>query len=200
MNSLNRISYNIAEIAGKADDLSVILRIQDLIIYYRALFLRRTIEHHTHISSHFTQSLTEDMIPVDTSGVANLTNKIIHRTKNVIPKTIRLINNELFVYIGGVDNTSPFYEVNERVLSLIQYDKFSSKMPRYFIRDNYVYVFNTKPQKLRLRGVFEDPRSITGFDADDLFPMADDMTSLIINTIIKEEFNIDKSITEEIKG
>ncbi len=200
MNSLNRISYNIAEIAGKPNDLSVILRIQDLIVYYRALFLRRTIEHHSHIASHFIQSLTEDMIPVDTSGVPNLTNKIIFRTKNIIPKTIRLINNELFTYIGGVDNMSPFFEVNERALSLIQYDKFSSKMPRYFIRENHVYVFNTKPDKLRLKGVFEDPRVIGNFNADELFPMSDDMTSLIINTIIKEEFGIDKSMTEEIKG
>jgi hypothetical protein len=199
MNSLNRISYNIAEIVGKPNDTSVILRIQDLIIYYRALFLRRTIENHTHISSHFIQSLTEEMIPVDTSGIANLTNKLIYRTKNIIPKAIRLVNNELFTYVGGVDNTTPFYEVNERTLSLIQYDKFSSKMPRYFIRENYIYVFNTQPKQLRLKGVFEDPREINGYDADALFPMSDDMTSLIINTIVKEEFRIDKSITEEVK-
>lgn len=199
MNSLNRISYNIAEIVGKPNDISVILRIQDLIIYYRALFLRRTIENHTHISSHFIQSLTEDMIPVDVSGIANLTNKLIYRTKNIIPKAIRLVNSELFTYVGGIDNTTPFYEINERALSLIQYDKFSSKMPRYFIRESYVYVFNTKPKQLRLKGVFEDPREISGFDADLLFPMSDDMTSLIINTIIKEEFKIDQSITEEIK-
>lgn len=186
MNSLNRISYNIAEIAGKQDDLSVILRIQDLIIYYRALFLRRTIESHSFISSHFIQTIIEDMIPVDVSGVNNLTNKLVYRTKNTIPKTIRLNNNELFTYVGGVDNYSPFYEANQRSISLIAYNKFSGKLPRYYIDGNYVYVTNTKPYHLKLKGVFEDPRVINNYNPDDLFPMSDDMTSLIINTIIKE--------------
>lgn len=199
MNSLNKISYNIAEVVGKQSDTSVILRIQDLITYYRALFLRRTMEAHSHVSSHFIQTLVENMIPVDMSGIPNLTNKIVFRTKNKIPKTIRLVNNELFVYVGGVDGTSPFYEVNSRVISLIAYNKFSNKLPRFYIDGDYVYVFNTNPQHLKLKGVFEDPRSINDYNPDDLFPMSDDMTSLVINTILKEEFSIDRSITEEVK-
>lgn len=199
MNSLNRISYNIAEIAGKPNDLSAILRIQDLIIYYRALFLRRTIVNNNHISSHFKQHIIADMLPVDISDIQGLTDKLIFRTKNIIPKAIRLVGGELYTYVGGVDGQAPFYEINERALSLISYDKFSNKLPRFFIRNSYLYVFNTSPNKIRITGVFEDPRTITGFDADALFPMADDMTSLIINTILKEEFKIDQSITEEIK-
>lgn len=199
MNSLNRISYNIAEIVGKSNDLSVILRIQDLIIYYRALFLRRTIVNNNHISSHFKQHIIEDMLPVDISDVQGLTNKLIFRTKNSVPKAIRLVNNELYTYVGGIDEQTPFYEINERTLSLIPYDKFSNKLPRFFVRNNYIYVFNTSPNKIKIVGVFEDPRTISGFDSDSLFPMADDMTILIINTIIKEEFNIDSSITEEVK-
>lgn len=199
MNSLNRISYNIAEIVGKSNDLSVILRIQDLIIYYRALFLRRTIVNNNHISSHFKQHIIEDMLPVDISDIQGLTNKLIFRTKNSVPKAIRLVNNELYTYVGGIDEQTPFYEINERTLSLISYNKFSNKLPRFFVRNNYIYVFNTSPNKIKIVGVFEDPRTISGFDSDSLFPMADDMTILIINTIIKEEFNIDSSITEEVK-
>jgi len=199
MNSLNRISYNIAEIAGKPNDLSAILRIQDLIIYYRSLFLRRTIVNNNHISSHFKQTLVEDMDLFDISDIPNATNNLISRTINIIPKTIRMVNGELFTYVGGIDNMSPFYEINERTLSLISYDKFSKKLPRFFIRNNYVYVFNTQPTQIKLIGVFEDPRVISGFDADSVFPMSDDMTSLIINTILKEEFKIDNSVTEELK-
>lgn len=199
MNSLNRISYNIAEIVGKPNDLSVILRVQDLIIYYRALFLRRTIVNNNHVSSHFKQHIISDMISVDISDIQCLTNKLILRTKNIIPKAIRVVNGELYTYVGGVDGQAPFYEINDRALNLIPYDKFSSKLPRFFIRNSYIYVFNTSPNKIRITGVFEDPREISGFDADALFPMSDDMTGLVINTIIKEEFKIDQSIQEELK-
>lgn len=199
MNSLNRISYNIAEIVGKPNDLSVILRIQDLIIYYRALFLRRTIVNNNHVSSHFKQHIISDMISVDISDIQGLTNKLIFRTKNIIPKAIRVVNGELYTYVGGVDGQAPFYEINDRALNLIPYDKFSSKLPRFFIRNSYIYVFNTSPNKIRITGVFEDPREISGFDVDALFPMSDDMTGLVINTIIKEEFKIDQSIQEELK-
>lgn len=200
MNSLNRISYNIAEIVGKANDLSVVLRIQDLIINYRALFVRRTMSNHEKASSHFKQTISPiKMIPVDISETAYLTGNTIYRSTKKIPSTIRMESGESLLYVGSVDGLSPFNEINNRVVGLSNYNKFSNKLVKYYVND-YIYVLNSNPEYIKVIGVFEDPRVVEGFNPDGNFPMSDDMTALIIQTILKEEFRIDSSITEEIKG
>lgn len=194
MDTLNTIAYNIAEAVDKAEDFSVVERIKKLIIYYRALFIRRSAEKNNFLSSHFKQSIT-----VKTAKVKDYNHGgIAIRTTEEIPKTIRLKQNESFTYVGGIDGTVPFNETTARQAGLLKYDKFSGHLPRYYIKDNYVYIVNAFPENILIEGIFEDPTLVSGFTDDSEFPMSSDMTSLVITTILTTEFKIDQSKTDEL--
>ena len=117
MDTLNNIAYNIAEAADKAEDFSVVERIKKLIIYYRALFIRRSVEKNNFLSSHFKQSITTKTAKVKdyNHGGTSI------RTIIEIPKTIRLKHNESFTYVGGIDGITPFNEITQRQSGLLKY-------------------------------------------------------------------------------
>lgn len=194
MDTLNNIAYNIAEAADKAEDFSVVERIKKLIIYYRALFIRRSVEKNNFLSSHFKQSITTKTTKVKdyNHGGTSI------RTLIEIPKTIRLKHNESFTYVGGIDGITPFNEITQRQSGLLKYDKFAGHLPRYYIKENYVYIVNTNPEYVLVEGIFEDPTAVSGFTDDSEFPMSSDMTSLVITTILTTEFKIDQSKTDEL--
>lgn len=202
MDTLPNIAYNIAEIVDKIDDSSVIERIKKLVHYYRALFIRRSSDKRDFIAQQFEQIIRGiEMIKVDSFEIEGYEseNKII-RSKNPIPSAIAIYNSELFTYVGGIDLKTPFNKVQLERRQFLQYDKFSYSMPRYFIKNNYLYILNTAPAKMSIIGVFEDPTEIETFDEEnDLYPCSSDMLSLIINSILSSEFKIDQSTDKEIE-
>jgi len=194
MDTLNNIAYNIAESVDKAHDYSVIERIKKLIIYYRALFIRRTAERNNFLSSHFKQNFISETVKLRDA----YTEEEYVRTKLEIPTTIRLKETESFTYVGGINKTTPYNEITPRAASLVKFDKFSNRMVRFYYHDNYLWILNSYPEKILIEGIFEDPTLIPGFDANGLFPISDDMISLIITTIVTTEFKIDQSQNNEI--
>ena len=195
MDTLNNIAYNIAEAVDKAEDISVIERIKKLIIYYRALFIRRSVEKNNFLSSHFKQHFSTPIIKEKdyNSGI------IVNRTKLVVPKTIRLKSNESFTYVGSIDGQTPYAEKTSRQIGLMKYDKFSGNIPAFHIKNDYLYIVNTAPLNIMVEGVFEDPTTVNGFTDTSEFPMSADMTSLVITTILTTEFKIDQSKTDELQ-
>lgn len=194
MDSLKNIAYNIAESVDKAHDISVIERIKKLIIYYRALFIRRTAERNNFLSSHFKQRFIADCIKLRDI----YTDEEFVRTKIEVPTTIRLKESESFTYVGGINNTKPFTEITPRAADLIKFDKFSNNLVRFYYKDAYLWLVNAYPEKILIEGIFEDPTLVPGFEEDGNFPISDDMISLIITTIVTTEFKIDQSENNEI--
>jgi len=202
MDNLNNIVYNIAEIVDKVDDSSVIARIKKLVHYYRALFIRRSSDKRDFIAQQFEQIIRGiEMIKVDSFEIQGYKSEDrIIRSKNQIPSAVNISNSELITYVGGIDMKTPFNKVQLERWQFLQYDKFSYSMPRYFIKNNYLYVLNVAPLKMSIVGVFEDPTEVETFDEDnDLYPCSSDMLSLIINTILSNEFKIDRSTDKEIE-
>lgn len=203
MSTLNHITYNISMLAGVDEDTAYINRVEQAVIYTRALLIRREVPLHSSIASQFSSPLgCLDMIEVDSAqcfGVDLPCNLI--RTKIRIPAPIRLSGGNAFLFVGTVDGITKYSEMQMENLRFLNAGTFSNGLPRFIFWDGYIYGVNAKPAKIKINYIVEDPRKLEDFidcsgqplyTEDSEFPLSEDMVQRVTQSIVNGEVRVDR--------
>jgi hypothetical protein len=212
--TLTELSYNLLDIIeggqGTNNEYYSLELMKFQFLYYRALFLRRDATHDADLQ-HNEQEMTLSMeiIPVaedrNSAIVADYTSYILRSTEQ-FPATVAVRGTYDLSFVGTpAYKTIPlarFYQ-----LAHLAYEPFTSCTPRSFTRGRYLYIVNdpgvreiqaaaagggaptTAPLiEAVIRGIFVDPREVSGFDEDsDDFPMSPDLAQRITEGLLKGE-------------
>lgn len=207
MASLNEIAYSIATKLGKPIDIMLINDIKFSVINYRSLFIRQDYTK----SGKYHQLLVQDLgcVPVEKVDSAECctveSGCFVYRTKDKIPDPIRLKGLEDFTFVGATDKISRYTSILPEEIEYLKHNKYTSKDPRYYYMNEYVYLLNLQPEYVNIRGIFADPREVAKFNQcedaecytdDSRFPVPEDMIPGIINSFISGELRILRETNE----
>jgi len=193
MATLKEISYNIKNIleGGRSTQNSLfsLRQIAFFVIYYRALLIRRETDYFKRMDG-----LEQDLgllsaeVTEQSVGRANELPKAILRTSRRIPTPVRNRTRKPITFVGSpdLDEQYPFGERGQARYH--KYSRYTSKDPRSFWNDGYIYITSDKVAKLinnitggqsledldssvaeesistiRVKGIFSDPRSAWSF-------------------------------------
>lgn len=188
--NLNAIAYNIAAALGLPRDEAAIRRIKFTVHYYRELLIRRDMDRNVGVSAALVQSIPKVVVspvPVTGTDVDVTVFGQIYRTKDKVPRPIRLKYREGFQYVGAIDRKTPFTEINPFELAWIADFKYTAKLPRFFYQDSYIYIVNVTPENIRIEALFADPTEIPGYE-DENYPITGDLVKYITEGLAKGEF------------
>ncbi len=193
MPSLNQIADTIIDRLNQPFNTMLRERKKFEVKYWRAEFIRQSVEKNG-LSYEFIQPFETDLTKVDKADtcIANINCPVL-RTKNKIPKPVRLKDDVPFKYVGelGGNNSYSYTELEELPFTLS--NKYTAKSIRYNYTNGYIYVFNnTKLKFISIQGIFTNPELINScsnlcYNDDMEFPIADDMLRSIIEGIVNEE-------------
>lgn len=196
MNTLNKLAYDLAETVDRENDYAFVRRMKDHVIAYRSLFFRRDQSRGNRLPVEFIQDLgCLDMKKVPSVECCGIDlGCTIYRTVEKVPRPIRTKIGEAFTYVGTIDGKNPFTQSTRVEASFRSFDRFRNVSEFYVYENGYIYVFNVKPDKISVKGVFADPREVTAmgycevecFDDDSEFPMAEDMAPGLLLAIKRE--------------
>lgn len=204
MATLDEITYNIAQLAGKDTDTAYINRVKFSVMYHRSLLCRRDFDRHGFIAPQFALPLgCIKMVEADSAqcfGIDLPCNLV--KSKVPIPAPLRLRSGNAFLYVGTVDGRTPYSRMDMEDLRDIKYLGYSQKLPRYIYWDEHLFVFNAKPDKLKVNYVPDDPSKLdefvdcngnSAFDVDeDSYPISADMIQQITQSILNGEVRVDQ--------
>tara|TARA_R110002049_G_scaffold11203_4_gene53426 strand:+ start:519 stop:1181 length:663 start_codon:yes stop_codon:yes gene_type:complete len=204
--TLDDIAYNILNLirAGRSsnDDILSLAQIKFNIQHYRAMFIRRDYARNGYVSKSLEQDLgCIDLIKVDASKCCDLPQDCpVYRTNVKLPRTVRFNFRDAFTFIGKPNGTGTIPRVEPHEVEYIPYDKYTAGNTKYYVIDEYVYIYNPKGlEAINVRGVFEDPKDVaefatcdTGICYDDQspYPLLMDMVSTITAGIAQGELMI----------
>lgn len=174
---------------------------------WRAMFIRRDVQANG-LSESFLQRFDIELVKVDKADACNFNldcTKIL-RSKNPVPRPVRLKNDVLFKFVGDISG-KPFTPVEYEEVPYTCYNKYTSKVIRYNYTNDYLYFFNnTKLKYARIQCIVENPADINSLCTDatcwnDLtseYPLPLDMMPQIIEGILKGEFKILNPQNQEV--
>lgn len=215
---LSKIIYTIQEIRSKfsqSDDNPLSDRqVLFILNYYRSFLIRQDMEKGRPLSPFLMQELTLDLEKVD-KGIGFTTNDKILRTTIEIPKPIEGHMHDYLTYVGRVDFEERWTQLDLQSLSSVSYTRHAGRFPRWFVRENKVYVKFPKTctlKKILIRGVFEEPELIkkaecvcntppgkiplfVGMEWD--YPISNNMLSTIIRMLEESEFKFTFAIPKD---
>jgi hypothetical protein len=193
--SLRSIIYDLLHIirgAKIADDEPISERqLENWIHQYRAKLLKQDLDKGKYLNPDYIQEYQdEDGNPL--SIVPNEQElRTVYRTSVQIPKTIDLNYKSGIIYLGDV-NGNRIQLVPEARVNFQQYKKVTGNSTIAYLKDRYVYLYNHNGlQYIRLRGVFEIPTEIPGYDLDeDKYPIPVNLLPTLKEMILKNELGI----------
>lgn len=146
MASLNQLISEIAHAAGSPNTLAVRRNIRQAIIHTRNELIRQSYERHGYTDKGLEQRFRLELIDVpdgDVYGSKELNLPLIKRTKNKVPRPVRLINNTPFQSIrtSGLYNLSiPF--VREHAAQFYNQLVGLCRILRYDYINEYLYIYS----------------------------------------------------------
>jgi hypothetical protein len=204
--TLDEMAYNLLNIVRggrSSNDENISLdQIKFNIKHYRAMLIRRDYARSGHVSKTIEQDLgCINLIKVDGSKCCNLpTDCPVYRTNTKMPRTVRFNFSDAFTYIGKPDGTGTIPKVEPYEVEYLQYDKYTSGLSKYYVIDEYIYVYNPNGlEAINVRGVFEDPEEVFKFntcnngpcyDDQSPYPLPADMISAINQGIMAGELKL----------
>lgn len=204
--TLNEIAYNLLNLVrggrSNTDEHISLEQIKFNIRHYRAMFIRRDYNRNGFSSRHIEQDLgCVYLEPVDASKCCDLpTNCTVYRTKKHIPRTIRYNFEEAISYVGDIHGTGTIPLIHPNTVKFLPHDKYTKdKLKAYMIND-HLHIYNAEGlEAINIRGVFEDPRDVSRFDActtgecysdDEQYPLPLDMLNMINSGLINGELGL----------
>ena len=221
MATISQLVSEIAHSVGHPNNQALRENIKLLILQTRNEVIRRSYENHSYVDKILTQrfcvSLTDVLdgdikLPedVDTSNILR-----IKRTKQVVPRPVRLTNNLPFdrVSTAGFRNNREIPFIKETTA------RFSNKVPglsgvsRYDYINGYIYIFpacgkSIKFNKIVIESAFEHPNPIdiengvaTGWDVmmdENEYLLSEDMIGQLKEIIYKRDLITNVRETNEI--
>ena len=206
MSSLNEISYSLlnAVRGGRLSDDSLISMRQAKfwVKNTRMLLVKRDMDKNKDLDPELIQDLgCVEVELVDKAECCDIkTDCFILRTKKKIPKTISAKNYYNYIYLGTVDGNEQFQSSTYEAIKWSQYEKYTSKLPRYYPKDGRAYIINKDMlDNIRIRDIFEDPGEAQDFvtcdgeacySDDDRFPVPGWMIPMINDIVLSKELRI----------
>ena len=200
--TLNEISYNILNLirGGRShhDDHISLAQIKFNVKHYRAVQIRRDYVRNGQITRHLEQDLgCVKLIEVDAAKCCNLNvGCTVFRTVKTIPKTIRFNFKEAITHVGGIDGISTIPFIESHMIPYLEYDKYTKDKAKSYMIGDYLYIYNPGTMEyINIRGIFEDPETISSFDCDGVdcyddnseFPLPMDMLQSITAGLMNGE-------------
>ncbi len=199
--TVNKLVSDIRNIATSGSN-PIEFRIEDSQLLYwcneiRAMLIAQAIQKRSDLSDTWLQVIScLELELVDKSECCEITtNCYILRTKRELPDTIETNADNFIVRVETplgkiISKTNPFEE------KYIQYSKYVKEKPRWFIKNNRIYIVNeTMLDYINVWGIFEDPTALkdytscdgsTCFDWNGEYPcslkMANDITNIVLKT------------------
>ena len=69
--------------------------------------------------------------------------------------------SDAFTFIGKPNGASTIPKMEAYELDWVPYDKYTSREMRYYVIDEYIYVYEPQGlEAINVRGVFEDPKEV----------------------------------------
>lgn len=196
MATLNSIAENIAFSLGEQFNDTLMESIKDSIIDYRALLIRQDLENNPLSYTDYLQSFCIELEEVDKSECPLIkTNKNVLRSKQAIPKPLRLKYNGRinFKFVGSVDRSISLTFATAHELQYVIDLPFQQNVIYYTMTNGKLIVLNNlKLCKLLIEEVIADPRKIDDCDypetfKDDIeFPIPEDFLPKIKQFIRKD--------------
>lgn len=190
-------------LSGVDEDTAYLNRVEYAVVYTRALIVHREVKLNSDIVSQFSSPLgCLPMKEVDSAqcfGIDLPCN--LYRSKTKIPAPLRLRDGNPFLFVGSVDTLTKYSEIQMEDLRLMSGSTFSAGLPRFIYWDEYLYVVNAKPAKIKVNYIVADPRKLEDFtdcsgnpaySEDSEFPIPEDMVQRITDIIMKGEVRIDQ--------
>lgn len=204
MQTLNKIAYEVAHGFKKPKDTIFRNRLKQMAVDARATLAERRFRKGMAIESDYLQDLgAVPLIKVDRAesvckGIS--LDCVVLRTKDKIPQTIPTLIDSPFMYVGGLDKSTPYSYVPQHLVSTIGHSKFTSRKPRYSFSNGYVYIYTFGKWAKGLKFVniiapFADPREVEKFNKcegaecytdDDRFPIPQDLARNIIEYMYQQ--------------
>ena len=213
---LSKIIYTIQELRSKfsqSDDNPLSDRqVLFILNYYRSFLIRQDMEKARPLSPFIIQELTLDLEKVDKvispMDPAFKSGDKILRTTIEIPKPIEGYMRDYLTYVGRADFEDRWTQLDLQSLKSVGYTRHAGRFPRWFARENYIYVKfppTCTVKKILVRGVFEEPEIVaklnkkiapfTGMEWD--YPISNNMLSTIIKMLEESEFRFTFAIPKD---
>ena len=199
--SSNQIISDIRNLATSGSN-PIDFRIEDAQILFwcneiRSMLISQALQKGQDISDVWIQQLTcMALIEVDDSDCCSVTTgcKIL-RTELQIPETIETRGDNFIINV-----TTPkgdfISKTNDLEQKYAKYNKYTSKKPRWFLHNRYIYIINELfLESINIYAIFEEPSELSAFVAcdgstcfnlDDSYPcslkMANDITNIVLKT------------------
>lgn len=203
MATLNEIVYNIALQVDKGDDAVLLERLKFMVGYYRAQFVRQDQKRNHSLPSQFVQSLSclemEKSSAIECCTAEDI-GCSVWRTKKTIPRPIRIYDGGEFGYVGTVDAKEPYQRTTGVQAEYAMHNKWTAKGARYIYTNDRIYVLNARPAKILVKGIFEQPQDLAGyqccdgtatFSEDKEYPISMDMVQRITQSILGSEMQLE---------
>jgi hypothetical protein len=203
MPSLNQIADFIADRLNEPYNDMLKADIKFSVKYWRAFLIRQDVERNG-TSRDYLQRFVVELVKVDKGDTCavDIGCKIL-KTKNAIPEPIRLKPPTPFKYVGEVGGGAAFTHTELEELPFTTENKYTANVIRYNYTNKYIYVYgNIRMKYLAVEGVFLDPAqavdfcisSADCFSDDEEFPIGGDMLKILIDALLKGEFNIRREV------
>lgn len=206
MESLNRITTSIAAHFEREQDEPFKKMLALKVDSWRSKLVVNSLEKHPEQRKFFRQTLyvpmvEEGQLPDCLPGPVLCK---IARSVSAIPSPMR-ISDVLFDYVGSVDGTKSFVEVNPGTLLFLQSGRYSGHKIFYGYNsvtagESKIEIFNrSKIPMIRIDGVFDSPTDVMAWncnsgincDAWDMsYPVTGDILQMIVQYILQVDFQV----------
>lgn len=206
MATLNELVYDIKNIAYggfQSDDVPVSDRqVAYWINQERAVLIAQLFSANKTIPESLIQFLEcVDMECLDPAECCDIEScERVLRSTQKLPQTIHRNGRNTIFDVSSVDKTVGFTETNYIRQRTNKYSKYTGTKPRWFIKNNYLYLTNTHElEVVSLSGIFEDPTEallfktcdgVACWDWDSPYPITSRLASVITNKILQERLGI----------
>ena len=211
MRTFQDITSKIARLVDPNPSVEVMRMIEDLVLNYRALLIKRDLDKGRSLTDRLVQTIVNVPLEV-TSYNPGTVNLFALKTKERIPSIVRLAKGYAIRFAGTNTRNVDYTYVDINSLRLLYHSRYTYKDNIFTFLDNYIYVFkervhidrndydvNFYPQSVRIEAVFENPLELFDFygtdgkaayDLDYEFPLTEDLEQQITQSIISQELQL----------
>lgn len=166
-NEIDNITYKVAELLDRRNDVGFIMSLRDTLWNIRATYLRQDFNKNLLYRTESIQDLGCIKLVDVPKGECSVPDGCrLKRTEFPIPDPVETNYHNHFMYVGATDGSPDYQPTTEFEKENYQYNLFPSVFPSYFRKNGYIYVINGK-NSVNIRTMFKDPREAAKFAANE---------------------------------
>ena len=218
MITLNHLVYDIKNLAyggSQSDDSPVSDR---QVAYWvnqgRSLLVEQSMSTTKSIPDAFIQHIEcvdlECIAAEECCGVTLSTGEHLLRSTQKIPITIQRSGKNTIISVSSINKLVAFAETSFYRQKVNKYNKYTGSKPRWFLKDNYLYIINGfVMDKVSIAGVFDDPTEVLEFSTcegvpcftwDSAYPITNKIAKVISDMVLREKIGVALGVPRDDKN